>query len=252
MSISQQIVRNYSIKYEKKIGKICSPLKAYLNIPVFTYCFVEADGRFGYVSNVAEFTEYYFENRLHQINPYFSHPRLFRSGHSVLPCTVDEEINKSLCKRFHADHLFVTLRTNGSAMEFFIFAEENKDEYSYASYFHQLDLFHKFGNYFKREAKELIGRMRAEQFNIKQERGSLFESCAPVPLVNQDPKILKFLKAISPLSAQEERCLKLFQEGNSAQATAAIMNLSRRTVESYFENIKNKLGCASKYDLLNY
>ena len=40
--------------------------------------------------------------------------------------------------------------------------------------------------------------------------------------------------------------LTIYLEGRSAQSTAAILGLSRRTVEHYFENIKVKLNCRSK------
>ena len=64
-------------------------------------------------------------------------------------------------------------------------------------------------------------------------------------------KIKKVLKEIYGLSPQEQRCLELFKKGHSAQATAVIMGLSRRTIETYFNIIKEKLNCNSKWDLLN-
>jgi len=119
-------------------------------------------------------------------------------------------------------------------------------------YLVRLDLLNKFIGYFKREAGEFIGKMKADGFNMKKERGlELFENAPTVPLAF-DPQFCSFLKRISILSPQERRCLDLFKQGKSAQATGAIMGLSQRTVEHYFDNIKNKLGCSSKYDLLNF
>ncbi len=96
--------------------------------------------------------------------------------------------------------------------------------------------------------------MKADRFDLLSTRGKvLFETPSVVPLAaHQDPQVLTFLRKISGLSPQEQRCIEHFKKGRSAQATAALMNLSQRTVEFYFENIKNKLGCQSKYDLLNY
>lgn len=245
------IIENYSIKHDKRIKDICSPLNC-LNIQVFTYGFIEADGRFGYISNSIEFNEYYFSQKLFLDNPYFAHPTFFRSGYALCPCSLDDHVQQSLKNRFQADHLLLSLQVNESFLEFFIFANEHVSSDEGFNYLPHLNQLNKFSHYFKKEANILIGRMRADQFNIKTERGSeLFETHSTIPLAT-DPKTAAFLKKISGLSPQEQRCLALFQTGNSAQATAALMNLSQRTVEHYFDNIKNKLGCGSKYDLLNY
>jgi len=253
MSHVRQIIKNYSIKYDRKIERICSPLVNHLNIPVFTYYFIEADGTFGYLSNAIEFNEYYFSEKIHLHNPYFANPVFFRSGSVLNPCTFDEDVQRILCKRFCADHFFLNLQANESRMEGFIFANKNVNAEGGHTYLPHLDLLAKFARYFKREAQDVIGQMKADKFNIRMERGNeLFETQSSVPLANDDPKIFTFLKQVSGLSPQEQRCLELFKQGKSAQMTGALMGLSQRTVEHYFENIKNKLGCTSKYDLLDY
>jgi DNA-binding CsgD family transcriptional regulator len=88
---------------------------------------------------------------------------------------------------------------------------------------------------------------------LKKAKGSAFLTINPTnPLTNKDPKVQQFLKIINPLSPRERQCLQLFKEGKSAQATAAILGISRRTVEFYFESIKNKLRCRTKAELLHY
>jgi DNA-binding CsgD family transcriptional regulator len=253
MSDLVQLFKRYSLQNDRKVKKICAPLVDCLGIPVFTYSFLEADGSFGLISNALEFNDYYFSQKLYLHNPYFSHPALFRSGHVLSPCTYDEETQKILCRRFRADHFFLTVQANESRMECFIFAHENVNTGGAGHYLPHLDLLAKFSHYFKKEAAGWIGRMKADRFNILKERGKeLFEAPPAVPLARHDPKMLSFLKQVSGLSPQELRCLELFKQGHSAQATGALMGLSQRTVEHYFENIKHKLACASKYALLNY
>lgn len=253
MSNLAQIIKNYSIKHDKKIKQICTPLVEHLHIPVFTYSFIEANGRFGFLTNAPDFNAYYFETNLHLQNPYFAHPTLFRSGCVMLPCSVEEETQKVLNKRFEADHFFLNLNTNSQVMEAFIFANVNENLSDSRAYLSQLDLLNKFSKYFKREAQHLIGKMRADQFDIKSERGAeLFETSPDIPLTVYNPNVQNFLKKVMGLTRQELICLEHFKQGKSAQATAAFMGLSQRTVESYFENMKNKLGCTSKYDLLNF
>ncbi len=52
------------------------------------------------------------------------------------------------------------------------------------------------------------------------------------------------------LSPREIECLFHILRGKTMKETAAILSLSKRTVETYYENIKNKFGCFTKSELL--
>ena len=54
------------------------------------------------------------------------------------------------------------------------------------------------------------------------------------------------------LSSRELDCIFLYQDGKTAKETARELNISQRTVETYFENIKNKLSCYSKDQVLQF
>lgn len=58
-----------------------------------------------------------------------------------------------------------------------------------------------------------------------------------------------YIKMVSSLSTRERECLKQLLHGKTAKETASEFLLSFRTVEYYFENIKNKLGCSNKREL---
>lgn len=51
---------------------------------------------------------------------------------------------------------------------------------------------------------------------------------------------------------QECLCLDLLSKGLTEKETAAVLNLSVRTVESYLNNLKNKLNCKYKSRLLEF
>ncbi|MBS0630181.1 MAG: ester cyclase [Verrucomicrobia bacterium] len=61
----------------------------------------------------------------------------------------------------------------------------------------------------------------------------------------------KYLEKASLLSHRERDCLELLLQGKTAKETAALLALSHRTVESYFENIKKKLKCSNKGQLFS-
>ncbi len=52
------------------------------------------------------------------------------------------------------------------------------------------------------------------------------------------------------LTRQEARCMVCFLRGMTVKATADMLELSPRTVEYYVNNMKKRLSCSSKYDLV--
>lgn len=63
-------------------------------------------------------------------------------------------------------------------------------------------------------------------------------------------RTVSFYRQAALLSRREKECLKIFLQGKTAKETATHLSLSYRTIESYFENIKNKLDCTTKRELL--
>jgi len=53
------------------------------------------------------------------------------------------------------------------------------------------------------------------------------------------------------ISERELECLFLLLRNKSNKQIAAYLNLSVRTVEFYFSNLRNKLSCSNKYELLD-
>lgn len=62
-------------------------------------------------------------------------------------------------------------------------------------------------------------------------------------------KAEKILQLAAKLSSRELDCLRYLLETKTAKETAFELGISFRTVEYYFENIKNKLGCSTKKEL---
>ncbi len=52
------------------------------------------------------------------------------------------------------------------------------------------------------------------------------------------------------LTYQEARCMACFLRGNTVKSAARIMDLSPRTVEYYVNNMKKRLDCHTKSELI--
>ncbi len=236
----------YSIKFEKQIKKICSPLKDHLDIPILTYYKIYNDGTLITFSNFIEQMEFYYHEKFYLSNPYLVSPELVKSGCVFTATTADSNYQKSIelsRNRFNLNNTFLVVQQRNCSCEGFLFGN------SKTNYIENLFLIERFIKYFKNEADSILNQIAAEKFNLIDAKGqSFFERSSSLPLSNQ-ASTHQFLKAINPLTKREQECLTLFLQGRSAQSSAAILGLSKRTVEHYFINILQKLGCTSKSEL---
>lgn len=253
MSDLREIIQRHSIKHYRKLQSICEPLSRCLDIPFFSFYRINAQGDLAALTNFPEPLDYYYRQEKYLINPYLAHPQLFRSGFTIAPIDFDAASLSVFQHQFKIDSFFMILQRKEEEVEAFLFADQNPYPLSSLDFLPKIDVLQKFASYFRREARGLINAVMADHFNLKEVREESFFVADPsIPLLRKDPKISHFLKAIAPLSPQEYRCLELFKQGYSSQATASILGLSHRTVEFYFENIKHKLHCSSKWDLLQW
>lgn len=249
-------IAKYSIHYDKKLKTLCEPIDCFFSVPLFSYYKIGKDNRITYLSNYAEQLDFYFNHGCYRSNPFLVHPDLVHSGYVIHESAIDSSILDTMSKedkKFQIYNCFVMLqKDHEGSLEGFLFADRKAPAKS-VDYLANLNYLKKFALYFKHETHHLVVKMENEGYDISKAMGASFLTRDPsLPLSVNKGKLDKFLKSITELTQREQQCLSLFCQGHSAQATAAILNLSRRTVEHYFENIKDKLGCQSKWELLKY
>jgi DNA-binding CsgD family transcriptional regulator len=249
MNSFQELFSRLILKKERSIKSICAPLRDCLDIPLFCYGRVSTSGGFVNLSNCPDELEVYYSMELFLGDPFLVHPHLVRSGFLLMPTAYNPEYMQKILVKSNMDSVLLILKRSEDCSEMFYFGLKIGQA---TSLFSCLDLLDSFTRYFRREAAPIIERAIREQFNAQLIRKSAFLQTPEIPLARKNPKIEQFLNHIFPLSERERQCLNLFKEGKTAQMTGAILGLSQRTVEHYFDNIKNKLGCASKTDLLLY
>lgn len=247
MNSFQEVFSKLVLKKERSIKSICAPLHDCLGIPLFCYGRIDSNGGFINLSNCPSELEVYYSMELFLDDPFIVHPRLLRSGFMLAPLAYNPEYIQKIFEKAGMESLLIILKSSEECSELFYFGLKKGQQ---AALFSCLDLLFSFTRYFRREASLIIERALREQINAKLIRGNAFLEMPTLPLARKDPQIESFLSHIYPLSERERQCLELFKEGKTAQMTGAILGLSQRTVEHYFDNIKNKLGCNSKTDLL--
>lgn len=252
MDSLQDVYSKLILKRERAVKRICSPLQDHLGISIFCYGRVEADGLYVNLSNYPPIEEIYYENQLYHDDPHLIHPLLLRSGTLLIPNSYSADYMEKILKQSNTGQLLLVLERFEDVVECFFFGINIEETTTDAKLLNYLDPIKSFIRYFKKEAKPIIDHARSEKYNAKDVKGKIFSEPVASPLSNNNPQIQRFLNLMDPLTPRERQCLELFKQGKTAQMTGAILGLSQRTVESYFENIKNKLGCTTKADLLRW
>ncbi|MBS0654880.1 MAG: hypothetical protein JSR46_03810 [Verrucomicrobia bacterium] len=153
----------------------------------------------------------------------------------------------------------ILIHKNETHVELFRFYGSNGTSALQSLYLNRPQLLKSFASHFKKELGSILTRVEHEAVSLIDMKGNDFFCKQPIcPDISSDTLIsyykdlgieCEFEKA-KKLSLRERQCLKLLIAEKSAKETAAILGLSSRTIEYYFENIKNKLGCWGKQELL--
>lgn len=258
----EEIVQNYIIKDSNKIKKTTKPLKDHFGIGYFTYHQIDNQGRYTVLVDRPDWAEHYINKKIFLNDPYLRHPDVYESG----LCLVDDfgsEDYKQLVMKEGKTHLdmdmaVILIKKQTDRVEFFGFSGNKKNCCLQNLYLNNTALLHSFASHFKQNLCSTLKRMSEEANSLLELKGRDFLIDVPIsPKVTESSKLayLKDLglkshaeKAIK-LSAREKECIKLLLEEKSAKESAIELGLSPRTVEFYFENIKNKLVCENKREV---
>jgi DNA-binding CsgD family transcriptional regulator len=148
--------------------------------------------------------------------------------------------------------------------EFFGFTAPAKNNAVVNVFVNEMKLFQKFSHYFRGEAASVLKKLHENPVNIGSIVGERYFVVQPTLLhlspeeadrFHSDFDCVVFSQeknayVIPKLSRREQQCLNLYLQGRTAIETGLLLGLSHRTVESYLENLKIKLNCDRKIDIL--
>ena len=128
-------------------------------------------------------------------------------------------------------------------------------------YLNHPDLLQKFSHYFKDRASDLIQQSSTYRIpmpaDLPVEHNTLFpEISSPMKETGSLFSLRKLPISINGrktyLTAREVECLGELTTGSTAKMIARKLNISPRTVEAHIANIKQKLDCHHKSQLIGY
>lgn len=260
----EEIVQNYIVRHSDQIKKVTQPLRQRFGVGYFTYHRIENNGKYTVLVDRPDWAEHYVAEKFFLEDPHLRHPDLYRPGFCLIETAGTEEYRERILKvgkeMFNLDFGVTLIEKGPGFVEFFGFAG-NKSKSSLDKVFiHHSSLLKSFASHFKKELSPVLLQMEEEASSLIDLKGKDFFSkellhpelspdiCAAYL---EDLGLKSEVAKAASLSPRERQCLKLLIDGKSSKETALLLGLSARTVESYFENIKNKLSCWTKQDLFS-
>ncbi|MBS0653081.1 MAG: autoinducer binding domain-containing protein [Verrucomicrobia bacterium] len=260
----KEIVQDYIIKHSDRIKRATCSLRDHFGISYFTYHRIDKEGKYTVLVDRPDWAEHYVEEKYFLDDPFLREMGVYNSGFCFLEDHGSEERYKRVLKagseKFHLDTSVLLIEKRADAVEFFGYCGNRSSCLLDKLYLNHPELLRSFGSYFKAQLNDVLREMEGEAGFLKELKGEDF-FCPELiqPSIKQELQCA-YLKGIGKeqdvlraglLSQREKECLKMLIQGKSAKETAAALNLSSRTVESYLENAKNKLSCFSKQDLFD-
>lgn len=234
------------------------PFLDYFGLCHFYYVKILPSGDYCTLGTYSEFHEFTFDHiEMFDSYPVVRHPDSLKSGVFI-------EINNSNekyidCINYFINKFKMTLtlriqkRTNEN-FEFFGFGTKFLKRRVNEALFNEISLVNKFIDYFKSENKKLIQIAFENKVNMIPLVGSHFYEREEWLL--DLPKKIELLRHMGLetgecLTDREKEILQYMTNGYPARYIAGKLYISVRTVENYIAEMKSKLNCVSKVDLIN-
>lgn len=258
----EDIIEKYITKHSDQIRKITRPLRDRFGIEYFTYHGIDSKRHYTVLVDRPDWAEHYVSIQLYLEDPFLRHPSVYEPGICVIGeqgSPIYQETVKKLGEQvFQTSMGLVQIERTGDGVEFFGCTGRNPHSL-YSLYLNHGSLLKSFSQYFKSELGSILSCLKDEPSFLPDLKGKDFFVQDPIgPEIDQgscysfleDIGFAGAIKLADSLTKRQKECLTLLLAHKNAKETAAILNLSPRTIEFYFENIKDKLGCFSKSDII--
>lgn len=261
----KEIVQRYIIKYSNQIGKTTHPLKNHFGISYFTYHKIDDAGNYTVLVDRPDWAEHYVSKKIFLNDPYLRHPSVYQSGFCYFDSFGSPEYRETVHREgkivLDMDVGITLIQKSKSGVEFFGFTGNKKSSSLQNLYLNHPEVLRSFALHFKKEMASILRKMEDEAGSLTELKGKDFfcEDLIHPDVISEARKAYykdlgyeRVLEQASRLSLRERQCLELYLKGKSAKETAEIFGLSTRTIESYFESIKNKTSCWDKRSVLQF
>lgn len=266
-----EVITNFDateLYYQRKICKevlaICQPLFENFNATLFSQARAHHDGNFTSLITHPELTEYYLM-RKYQITGSQGAGLFFERGIYIakeMGNTTQQQIRYDLCQRFNIDHLIFVVDRHKNYDDLYSFATTPGNNQFINHFINNIDLIKHFIAYFNDKSVRLMQKANKMQYSTEYfDSPSAYDS--NIIAVSEKLNTSEFLqktiikkirlctdKGEITISLRELDCLRYLTKNYTFKEIGKYLALSPRTVETYINNLKDKLGCEKRSQLI--
>ena|SRR3990167_3979057 len=236
------------------VSALSLPLEKHLQIHYFSFKRTYTDGSKIYLFNHPSYYQHWFEKEYYLIGNREGKPSNYENGYDLWEYLPDPyNLYQEGAENFNIAHGLTITRKHDDYCDFFFFATNNENSLIKRLYFDRKDLFEKYCDYFLDASESIVRRAKSSKIVLP------FSSKLVTPESTLD--IDSFLREIrsrsgnrlKELTVREVECAFYLAEGKSYKEIAIILgDLSPRTIEEHAFNIRQKLQCKNKSELISF
>ncbi len=246
-------------KEQDYLEKLVDPLKRLFGIDVFWYSTMHDTGQFNTVCSYNDAFCHFWENECYLDMAFYVSPSRLKSGYFLLDYDADyKKYVDGIQVKYPLFHPFLIIKKeNDTRATLFGFASTKPMPLLPSIYVNNLPLLNSFIDYVLEDPKTEDGRLNLAKLLGHDAFYKRNYGKSSTPNLNERSAFLReigipkeLLNAACRLTAREKEVLLACVDGKTAAQNGKELNLSVRTVQSYLENTKNKLGILSRGELL--
>ncbi|KTC73655.1 Regulatory protein SdiA [Legionella bozemanae] len=254
------------IEVSKLLKPLCSPLNS-VGIHTFTALINYDDNTQINLSNKPQWIADYYDLKLHDSSLYDTNPTLFTTGYSLWPKDSHLPIFRHGLTHFDSGFGITICHRHKDHTAFYFFSGSNKNAALINFFVNNLSfletyIYHFTQNMSRQIAKSKLLGLNQQKKTTESVVNDLMISSLLKRATSENETIFllkkkfislkKFNKEISlRLTPRQKEVVYWFAQGKSAKQTAEILQISTRTVERHFEDVRKKTGLKNKQEIFN-
>ena len=254
--------------FHKKFDEILYPLKEYLGVTQGDYIKVDKEGTLVNIHTDYKWMERYLEKNFYINDPSFVHPNNASNGFAFLPAVDDEIYKNSLLKEaieeFNFHHGFVYIEKTNDSYTMVGFGTDKDNCNMPNKLLNSTNIVKKIIQNIIKQIVPEINQLQENKVDLLKFKKDLFykQPCLLHNSEHENNKKIKILQSIGlmdssfhnleliKLSTQEMNCIRIYMENHNIKYIAKKLNITLNIAISYIENVKKKMNCNTKENLL--
>lgn len=235
------------------ISAISRPLHMHLLIHYFAFKRTYLDGSKIYLFNHPEYYQHWFNKQYYLIGNREAKPTAYTDGYDLWECLPDPyKLYQEGADNFNIAHGLTITRKHQDHCDFFFFATNRENHEVKRLYLDRRDIFERYCDYFLEYSTSSISK--AESAKV------ILPFSTKLISIGSASAIENFLNDIDcskhnglyRLTSRQAECAYHLAKGMSYKEIAIILGgLSPRTIEEHVYNIRQKLNCRNKSELIS-